>query len=445
MKFGKRFLAALAEKPHTLVYAIDYNKLKKQLKQRPSAASSTNNLTGLELRDADAAPAEPASPRAGWDEALFSEIERADSSFSARELQLLAKLHALLEVHGADGLGCDEAAPFLDEVAALRMHATLNVIACSKITKKRDKLCSYRNTRVRRRPPLRPRMLERLRRARFARSLDSSLLFERCRMHLPVTLSDELLAINVRAVLFEQIHHFPAYSSGYGHPGYSSGDEPPLVIDLPPSPQARAAEPRDDAPRPPAPDAPAAAITSTDVGAELKVEIVAAPPDPAPGQPSSAGRHPWRRFPRAYSSKSMTDLLSSPRVSSRGELSAMTALNRAQSFLSNERTLLAWVRTTTAMFGLALALLNSSVGEGAVSWASAVALACCVAAIASYVLGCQRYRELKDALQQSEFVLLRTSRLKPYIICVLVVFVATLAVCIQQLILVYEEARLREL
>lgn len=88
----------------------------------------------------------------------------------------------------------------------------------------------------------------------------------------------------------------------------------------------------------------------------------------------------------------------------REEVDAMLKLNRLTSFLANERTYLAWVRTACSMFALAISTLAlTSKEQGAewwLGWATGLMIACLSAVC--YWHGVERYFRVKHVLSQRE-------------------------------------------
>jgi len=80
---------------------------------------------------------------------------------------------------------------------------------------------------------------------------------------------------------------------------------------------------------------------------------------------------------------------------------SMLRLNRMASFLANERTFLAWIRTSCSLFGLAISTLSLSINEEPSSWrwlALSTGLVISLLAGVSYGHGVERYFRLKSVL-----------------------------------------------
>lgn len=164
MKFGKRF----AERQLRGGVYLDYKRLKKALKL------SSSDGKDPALRE--------------WTQTFWDDINRVNHSMANRELELIIKLRELV---GAAKDGGDSALKgqweFLEDVRAFLNDVALNLIACVKICKKRDKIASPGT------PVLTPELGAWLVGKRLMGATAHSILVERCKPYLQQSLNEEML------------------------------------------------------------------------------------------------------------------------------------------------------------------------------------------------------------------------------------------------------------
>lgn len=370
-------------------------------------------------------------------------MDNVDAFFVRQELALNAQLHHVVEKYGEDGLALSDSQGFIQDVELLRKHTILNIVALFKIVKKHDKNPN--------RQPLKALMVSVLLKKRIAKSLLSSLLFETCEPYMAATLADDLLCVSVRSMLEQQALAMSAASSQHAGGSFHAmhmmavgermGDGAPVDDSPAHNKPAGAGEGiypifasttgTASASNEPAKDRGQAEPTQGDAARESTASAALAAESTAPVDARRASSALSRRPSLAFSPIRIGRKASSTNLSSsKHELSALMALNRVQSFLSNERTLLAWVRTACALFGLSIALATVDSPR----WAPALAVVVAVVAVVCFIEGYVRHRELKRALRFTEFHLKRAHTLKPFWFSILAVFVATAALSVHTLI-----------
>ena len=172
MKYGKVMQSQTADLNADLG-CLDYKRLKKLLRLAQAAGAATTDQQGVQAGEEAVVLAEVnGAGGADWRAVLFADMDRVDASFKARERLLLETWQMMMATvdEGSGAAESAEATALRRDVAELRKHAALNVVACFKIAKKHDKhpLC---------RESLTPLMLQHLDQKRFAAALSTSKLF----------------------------------------------------------------------------------------------------------------------------------------------------------------------------------------------------------------------------------------------------------------------------